>query len=67
MEQYQGVLTRTAHRTIRVESHRECTPEELQNWMSFMAENDLDEYIPEEGVELRVGSEYHSEQTANLD
>jgi len=64
---YHGTLSRTAHRTIYVESARECTDEELQTWMTHMADNDLDEYSPENGINITVGSEYHSEQTAQPD
>ena len=60
-------MSRTAHRTIYVESARECTDSELQTWMTHMADHDLDEYSPEEGIKLTVGSEYSSEQTAEPD
>jgi hypothetical protein len=64
---YQGTLVRTAHRTIYVESSRECSKEELQQWMTHMADNDIDVYSPETGIEITIGSEYHSEQTAEPD
>lgn len=64
---YQGCMIRKSHRTIYVESERECTEDELQRWMSHMADNDLDEYKPENGIRLSLGSEYHSKRTAAPD
>lgn len=65
--EYQGTLIRKTHQTIYVNSCRECTQEELQSWMSAMAEDECDEYEPENGIQLSLGSEYHSEQTAVAD
>lgn len=65
--EYEGTMIRKSHQTIYVNSNRECTQEELQGWMSIMAETECDEYEPENGIRLSLGSEYHSEQIAQAD
>ena len=64
---YQGTQVETSHRTIYVESARECTDSELQTWLAHMADNDIDEYEPEAGIRLTIGNTYHSDRTATPD
>ena len=64
---YQGTEVETSHRTIYVESHRELSDSELQQFMGEMVDKDIDNYEPEPGVKLSRGSSYHSERTATPD
>ena len=67
LTEYRGTLVRTSHRTIYVNSARECTDSELKTWMAYMADNDISDYEPEAGVYITVGGEYHSEQSTQYD
>ncbi len=64
---YQGTRVETQHRTIYITSSRELSQDEVQNFCEKVTEKDVDQWNPEEGVQVTVGSIYHSERTGSAD
>lgn len=64
---YQGTRVESQHRTIYIKSNRELSPDEVQRFCEQITEKDLDNWKPEDGIEVSVGSIYHSDRSGSAD